>query len=79
MKKTEKYGSIANGRTSDQLANYKKDYPKNLTINLTKTEVSIIIEELYTKIEEYQNFHDVTDEYLEKLIRLYQKIKDTTI
>jgi hypothetical protein len=45
-------------------------------VYLTKTELSIIINALYAKLERKDA---MTDRYREQLIRLYQKLKDTTI
>lgn len=43
-------------------------------MKLSKKELTIIADELRTKIDEYSNFDDVDDEYYEKVQAIYQKI-----
>lgn len=43
--------------------------------NLTKEEIITLADELESKIEEYENWHDVDDKSLEKLRVILKKIK----
>jgi hypothetical protein len=46
-----------------------------MKIDITQIELAMIIDEIGRKLEEYENFHDVEDEYLVKL----DKVRNTLI